>query len=92
MSRRYGTCATTIYIAQALKRTIVNSSETAIDPSTPNRLEKKKNTMRDLSLGARGAAHEARPCEQKAQAACRDGPCRYLSSGSFSRPALNFFD
>jgi hypothetical protein len=33
-----------VHIAHARSKTTVNSSETAIDPSTPNRLEKKKNT------------------------------------------------
>jgi hypothetical protein len=34
-----------VHIAHARSRTIVRSSDTTIDPSTPNRLEKKTNTI-----------------------------------------------
>jgi len=34
-----------VHIAPARRKTTVNSSETTIDPSTPNRLEKKTNTI-----------------------------------------------
>ena len=37
-----------VYIAHARSSTTVSSSDTRIDPSTPNRLEKRKNTSSTL--------------------------------------------
>ena len=43
------------YIAQARSNTTVSKSDTNIDPSTPNRLEKRKNTRPGLWTVARDA-------------------------------------